>query len=91
MKRLNVLPSLDIWRAEGLRLRRLPLARVTLGVLLTVLIAVSTAAGLEARAWRQAATEDEIRLAAARQAARPVPREAARTGRRASHLPARTR
>jgi len=69
MKRLNVLPSLDIWRAEGLRLRRLPLARVALGALLTVLIAVSTAAGLEARAWRQAAMEDEIRLAAARQAA----------------------
>ena len=28
MKRLNVLPSLDIWRAEGLRLRRLPLVGV---------------------------------------------------------------
>ncbi len=69
MRLLNVVPSLDTWRAEGLRLRRLPLAWVALGALLSVLIAISTAAGLEARAWREAAMEDESRLTAARQAA----------------------
>ncbi|MDH0867923.1 DUF3526 domain-containing protein [Mitsuaria sp. GD03876] len=56
------LPSPDTWHAEGLRLRRLPLARWALGALLAVLLAVSIPAGLDARAWRQAAAADALRI-----------------------------
>lgn len=64
-----ILPDLLTWRAEALRLRRQPLAWWSLGGLLLVLLMVSTAAGLDARAWRQDARDDAPRLQAQRQAA----------------------
>ncbi len=57
-------PSLHLWRAEGLRLRRQPLAWIALGALLTVLLAASTWAGLEARAWRTAEAAHHTRQVA---------------------------
>lgn len=60
---MRALPSLDLWRAEGLRLRRQPLAWLALGALLLVLLATSTWAGLEARAWREAGAAHEARQA----------------------------
>lgn len=46
------------WRAEGLRLRRQPLAWMALGALLLALLASATSAGLQARAWREASVRD---------------------------------
>jgi ABC-2 type transport system permease protein len=60
---MSALPSLNLWRAEGLRLRRQPLAWRALGALLAVLLAASTWAGLEARARHEAAVAHEVRQA----------------------------
>ncbi|WP_431256979.1 hypothetical protein ACQ86G_20125 [Roseateles chitinivorans] len=61
---MSVVPDLDTWRAEGLRLRRQPLAWIALGALLLALLAGALSAGLEAREWRQAAAADEVRRTA---------------------------
>jgi ABC-2 type transport system permease protein len=60
---MTALPSPNVWRAEGLRLRRQPLAWIALGALLAVLLAASTWAGLEARAWRAADAQHQARQA----------------------------
>lgn len=56
------------WQAEGLRLLRLPLARWALGSLFVALTACAIVAGLQAQAWRQAASQDEAAYAAVWQA-----------------------
>ena len=61
---MSVLPDFDTWRAEGLRLRRQPLAWIALGALLLALLTAALSAGFEARAWRQAAAADEARRTA---------------------------
>lgn len=66
---MTALPCLHLWRAEGLRLRRQPLAWIALGALLAVLLAASTWAGLEARAWRAAEVQHHARQAERLQAA----------------------
>jgi ABC-2 type transport system permease protein len=53
-------PRIIHWKAEWLRFNKQPLARLALGALLLVLLVASTAAGLQARAWRVAAASDEI-------------------------------
>lgn len=58
---MSILPDIDTWRAEGLRLRRQPLAWIALGALLLALLTAALSAGFEARAWRQAAAADEAR------------------------------
>lgn len=52
-------PRLMHWKAEGLRLRRLPLAWMALGALLLALLASATSAGLEARTWRESYVRDK--------------------------------
>ncbi|WP_431262327.1 DUF3526 domain-containing protein [Roseateles chitinivorans] len=61
---MSVVPDLDTWRAEGLRLRRQPLAWIALGALLLALLTGALSAGWEAREWRQAAAADEVRRTA---------------------------
>ncbi|ANH67633.1 DUF3526 domain-containing protein [Mitsuaria sp. 7] len=61
---MSVIPDIDTWRAEGLRLRRQPLAWIALGALLLALLTAALSAGFEARAWRQAAAEDGARRTA---------------------------
>lgn len=51
---MTMFPTLNLWRAEGLRLRRQRLAWIALGALLVLLLAASISAGLDARAWRVA-------------------------------------
>ncbi|MCD2514285.1 DUF3526 domain-containing protein [Comamonas endophytica] len=53
-----MLPRLIHWQAEGLRLRRQPVAWAALGVLFVVLFISATLAGLDARAWRASAAQD---------------------------------
>ncbi len=61
---MNRLPDLLTWRAEGLRLRRQPLAWTALSALALALLFTAMAAGLEAREWRHAAAADPVRHAA---------------------------
>lgn len=64
-------PRLHHWQAEGLRLRRQPVAWLAFGALFLVLLASAVSAGLDARAWRASAAQDqavhEERLAEAAQ------------------------
>lgn len=69
MSTILQMPSPATWRAEGLRLRRQPLAWWALGALLAVLLAAAIPAGLDARAWRLAAAEDARQFTERRDAA----------------------
>ena len=51
-------PRRHHWQAEGLRLRRQPLAWMAFAALFLVLFASAISAGLQARAWRAAAAQD---------------------------------
>ena len=51
-------PRRHYWQAEGLRLRRQPLAWMAFAALFLVLFASAISAGLQARAWRAAAAQD---------------------------------
>ncbi len=51
-------PRRHHWQAEGLRLRRQPLAWMAFSALFLVLLASAIAVGLDARAWRAAAAQD---------------------------------
>ncbi len=62
---MRFLPERHHWRAEGLRLRRLPAAWLALGLLFLALLGAALAAGLEARAWRNAAAAEDAAHAAA--------------------------
>lgn len=55
---MNCFPSRNLWRAEALRLRRQPVAWISLGALLLMLLATSIDAGMAARAWRVDAAQD---------------------------------
>jgi ABC-2 type transport system permease protein len=66
---MNLFPTLNLWRAEGLRLRRQPLVWATLGAVLAVLLAAAGFAGLEARAWRASEAGHELEQARRLQAA----------------------
>lgn len=51
-------PRLIHWKSEGLRLRKQPLAWFALSALFLILTASATSAGLDSRAWREAAARD---------------------------------
>ncbi len=51
-------PRCHHWQAEGLRLRRQPVAWLAFGALFLVLFMAALSAGLNARAWRAAAAQD---------------------------------
>lgn len=59
-------PRWHHWQAEGLRLRRQPLAWMAFAALLLVLLASAISAGRDARAWRAAAAQDTAVFAAKR-------------------------
>lgn len=74
-------PRWSHWQAEGLRLRRQRSALAALGVLFALLLAASTLAGLDARAWRSSAAQDAVAFDARLEAAMAQLHQTAQPGR----------